>query len=132
MNFYILKGNETQGPFTFNQIKSLWKSGSVTTNSFYCREGDDKWCPILEIIKDLEDLKPEKSAKQRGIFIIIAILLGALGIHNFYAGYYSKGTKQLLITILGALIVIGPLVSFCWAIYDAVNTVNDSDGKIML
>ena len=31
---------------------------------------------------------------------ILGILIGALGIHNFYLGYTGKGIAQLLITVL--------------------------------
>src|SRR5436309_13790350 len=40
------------------------------------------------------------SVKSRGIFIILGLLLGLLGIHNFYAGYYVKGAMQLIITLV--------------------------------
>lgn len=35
--------------------------------------------------------------KSRGVFIILGLLLGCLGIHNFYAGYNVKGAVQLII-----------------------------------
>lgn len=38
-----------------------------------------------------------KSANLAGI---LGILLGSLGIHNFYLGYTKKGLAQLLITVL--------------------------------
>ena len=33
--------------------------------------------------------------------MILAFLLGTLGIHNFYLGYTNKGIAQLLLTLLG-------------------------------
>ena len=35
------------------------------------------------------------SVKSRGIFIILGVLLGLLGIHNFYAGYYHYACTGL-------------------------------------
>ena len=34
--------------------------------------------------------------KSRLAYILLAILLGTLGIHNFFAGYTGKGIAQLL------------------------------------
>src|SRR3972149_1246149 len=41
-----------------------------------------------------------RTVKSRGTFIILGVLLGLLGIHNFYAGYYGKGAVQLAITVV--------------------------------
>ena len=54
--------------------------------------------------------------KSKFIAGILAILLGSLGIHNFYLGYNSKGIKQLLLWVF----FLG-FVSFIWGIFDAVN-----------
>ena len=41
-------------------------------------------------------------AKQRIVYILLALLLGGLGIHNFYAGHTGRAVAQLLITIFVA------------------------------
>ncbi|MDK0685281.1 NINE protein [Clostridium perfringens] len=53
---------------------------------------------------------------------ISAILLGAIGIHNFYLGYKEKGFIQLSIFLV-AVFIFGPivLVNNIWSIVDAVN-----------
>ena len=56
-----------------------------------------------------------KGQKSRFVAGILAILLGSLGIHNFYLGYNSKGIKQLLLWVF----FLG-FVSFIWGIVDAV------------
>ena len=56
-----------------------------------------------------------KGQKSRFIAGILAILLGSLGIHNFYLGYNSKGIKQLLLWVF----FLG-FISFIWGIVDAV------------
>ena len=38
---------------------------------------------------------------------LLGILLGALGIHNFYLGYTGKAIAQLLIGLLGGLLTFG-------------------------
>jgi len=57
-----------------------------------------------------------KGQKSRFIAGILAILLGSMGIHNFYLGYNSKGIKQLLLWVF----FLG-FISFIWGIIDAVN-----------
>ena len=75
--------------------------------------------------------KPFKSAYVAGL---LAILLGTLGIHNFYLGEIGKGIGQLLLTLVGAwLCGMGPLAAFIWAIVEAVqlfsgNICYDGDG----
>ena len=48
--------------------------------------------------------------KNRGVFIILGLLFGMLGFHNFYAGYYVRGLIQLLITVLTGWLIIPLLV----------------------
>lgn len=48
-------------------------------------------------------------------FILLGFFLGALGIHNFYAGYSGRGIAQLLtVLLLGWLIVP---IFFIWVWY---------------
>ena len=42
----------------------------------------------------------EEDHKQKVTFTILGVLLGALGAHNFYAGYTKKGLMQLGLTVL--------------------------------
>ena len=65
--------------------------------------------------------------KQKMIAGLLAIFLGAYGVHNFYLGFKKKAITQLIIGVVGFLlsfIIIGiiPLaVVGVWAIIDAVN-----------
>ena len=46
---------------------------------------------------------PVRPARDRGLFIILALFLGGLmGVHNFYAGRYARGGWQLTVFILCA------------------------------
>lgn len=68
--------------------------------------------------------------KSRLAYILLGIFLGSLGIHNFYAGYTTRGVIQLLITVVscGTLSV----VSWIWAIIDIVTVTKDANGVDML
>lgn len=49
---------------------------------------------------------------------LLGILLGALGIHNFYLGYTGKGLAQLLITVLSCGYLA--IVSWVWGLVEGI------------
>lgn len=75
----------------------------------------------------------QKSDKNKLVAALLAFFLGGLGIHNFYLGYKGKAIAQLLLSLIGWIIVIGPLVAGIWALIDfvmiLVDKISDSDGK---
>lgn len=64
--------------------------------------------------------------KKRVVFVLLAVFLGAVGAHNFYAGYTKKAAIQLCITILTCS--IGGIVSWIWAVVEACTVDHDDDG----
>jgi TM2 domain-containing membrane protein YozV len=67
-----------------------------------------------------------RSQKSRSTYIVLGIFLGALGIHNFYAGYTGRAVGQLCLAVLtlGYL----ALVSWIWAIIEICLVTKDSTG----
>lgn len=63
--------------------------------------------------------------KSRVAYVLLAIFLGELGAHNFYAGYVVRGVIQLLITILSFGLLFW--VPWIWAIVELC--VVSEDGK---
>lgn len=57
----------------------------------------------------------QKSKIAAGLF---GILLGSLGIHNFYLGYTGKAVAQLLITVL--TLGIGSIVTGIWGLIEGI------------
>ena len=49
---------------------------------------------------------------------VLGILLGSLGIHNFYLGYTGKGLAQLLITVLTC--GYGACISWIWGLIEGI------------
>jgi len=72
-----------------------------------------------------------RAGKIRGYFIILGVLLGLFGVHNFYAGYYGKGALQLLITITWGMIYIGIIITGAWVLLDLLTVRHDADGDVM-
>ena len=58
MSFYILQKEETKGPFTIGQLRSLWSSGAITGDTLYCEEGYEQWLPLRGIVDQLESSSP--------------------------------------------------------------------------
>jgi len=69
--------------------------------------------------------EPDPEAKNRMTFIILGVLLGAFGAHNFYAGYIKKAVAQLCITVLS--VGFASPMAWVWAVID-ISTI-DSDEK---
>ncbi len=73
--------------------------------------------------------------KSRSTYIVLGIFLGALGIHNFYAGYTGKAVGQLCLSVLmlGMLSIVSwawvlLIVSWVWAIVEICIVDKDSTG----
>lgn len=70
------------------------------------------------------------------IAALLAFFLGSLGIHNFYLGYNTKGTWQLILTLVGWIIIVGPIISGIWALVEFVQiltgSINDANGNKLL
>lgn len=71
--------------------------------------------------------------KSKMVAGLLAIFLGAFGVHNFYLGYTNKAIVQLVCTIVGMILsclVIGAFVVFGMQIWAIVEGVMILTGKI--
>ena len=68
--------------------------------------------------------------KSRTAAAVLGILLGVIGIHNFYLGYTGKAVVQLLISILSGFTL--SVIPFVWGIVEGImllcKTIN-TDGR---
>jgi TM2 domain-containing membrane protein YozV len=62
---------------------------------------------------------------------ICGILLGALGIHKFVLGYTKEGVIMLLVTILGSIIVVGPMVMGIIGLIEGIMYLTKSDEEFV-
>ena len=73
-------------------------------------------------------------AKSKLVAGLLAIFLGSLGIHNFYLGNTKRAVIQLVITLVGSCIAVGPIVSGIWALIEGIQILCGkitTDGKGM-
>ena len=83
--------------------------------------------------KDLESTKrTNPNAKSKIVAGILGILLGSLGVHNFYLGYTGKAVAQLLITLLSCFTL--SFISGIWGLIEGImilcgNIDRDANGR---
>lgn len=66
--------------------------------------------------------------KSKVVAGLLAIFLGGLGVHKFYLGYTGAGVAMLLISIFGAVIIVGPiLMALCGLIEGIVYLVKSDE-----
>jgi len=69
---------------------------------------------------------PQGEAKSRTLYIVLAIVLGEFGIHNFYSGHTTYGIIKLVVTIFTSGILVW--AAWGWAIYEAITVKEDANG----
>ncbi len=105
-------------------------------------ENNVKFCPRCgEKVERKETTKEENiiannnQSKSKIAAGILGILLGSLGIHNFYLGYTNKAVAQLLLTLVGWIACgIGPVVAGIWGLVEGIQILTgsintDADGN---
>ncbi len=71
----------------------------------------------------------ETPAKQRIVYILLALFLGTLGVHNFYAGRTGVAVTQLLITLLLGWLVLPLAAVGIWVIVEMCTVTKDASGR---
>lgn len=145
IKYYVMVGDERRGPFTLQQLQGMWQSGAITMDTKYWIEGLDDWMPLSSILELIQPpLRAHQAqpyfaapgqlvrpAKNRGIYIILGLFLGCLGIHNFYAGYHGRGAAQLIITVVLGWFYVGLIVTAVWALIEICTVRHDGNGDRM-
>lgn len=67
---------------------------------------------------DKVDLSSRYGTKSRVATGLFGILLGGLGVHNFYLGFYGRGAAQLLLTVF-SLGLLSPLTGL-WGFIEGI------------
>ncbi len=61
---------------------------------------------------------PQTEGKSKVVAGLLAIFVGAFGVHNFYLGYTGKGIAQLLLTLLSCFVL--SFISGIWAFIEGI------------
>jgi hypothetical protein len=62
--FYLLLNEQQTGPYTLEQLRSMWASGAVTLNTLFWQEGMAEWKPLRNIVALLQPRTPEQAASE--------------------------------------------------------------------
>ena len=80
------------------------------------KEGADVCLNCGKAIKKIANTDP--NAKSKLVAGLLGIFLGTFGIHNFYLGYTSRATTQLLLTVLSCGILA--IISEVWGLIEGI------------
>lgn len=67
--------------------------------------------------------------KSRAAYVIVGLLLGTLGIHNFYAGHTARALVQLAITIATGWLILPWICVFIWNVVEVCTMDEDGQGR---
>lgn len=110
-----------------NEIKNIiWDTSDCIENEEYQTE---KPRLISKSISPKKNDNPQLSNRYRVIYILLALFLGCLGIHNFYAGYFTRGIIQLLLSLL--TLGMASTIVMIWALIEILTVKIDPSGKKM-
>lgn len=68
--------------------------------------------------------------RMRVVYVLLGFFFGALGLHNFYAGYNKRAIAQMMISLFsfGCL----AFLSWVWAIVEIITVSEDRDGRSLV
>lgn len=73
-----------------------------------------------------------KGAKNGFVYIALAFFLGAVGIHNFYDGYWKRGAVQFLLSLMAPYMMFTPLLfTSIWAMLELLFVNKGANGVLM-
>lgn len=143
VSHYLFLDGERKGPYTFEQVRHMWRSGAITRDTQHWMDGYEDWMPIEIITPDLEPL-PVKPAtpfvqtsgpmirRSKSTYVLLALFLGGFfGVHNFYAKRWGSGVLQLVITILVGWMILPLIPLALWIILECCLVTKDGDGNKM-
>ena len=101
-------------------LNNLKEKGIITQEEFEKKKAE---------ILNNQTTTPQGNTSQLA-YVLLAFFLGALGIHNFYAGRWKRGLVQLLLTLL--TFGIGTLITAPWSIINIFTIHTNAKGEEMI
>jgi TM2 domain-containing membrane protein YozV len=143
--FVAQPSGKSSGKSTSGSKSPESKSGDMPVRKPRKRRRDDDEYDDDDYDDDDYDPRPfrrrgrrYRNQKSRLVYILLALFLGTLGIHNFYIGRTGPAIAQLVITIVSIplmFVCVGFITIFIpwvWAIIDIVTIERDADDVPMV
>jgi TM2 domain-containing membrane protein YozV len=71
-----------------------------------------------------------KSDTSRILYVILALVFGGIGVHNFAAGKYLRGGMQLVMLLISPLTFFLILIPLgLWILFDIITVTTDGKGR---
>lgn len=145
--WYYQQGTNRMGPVDEATLKGMLASGTISIDTLVWTNGMTSWIPLqqthlangLPVPPPTVPVMPVATApaRDRVAYVLLAIFLGELGIHNFYAGYTNRAILQLV-----SCLVLIPIIGFItcgigfflyaglwiWNIIEACTVTKDAQG----
>lgn len=81
-----------------------------------------------QVVVQMGAQQPQKSSRSRVAYILLALFLGGLGIHNFYAGRTGAGVVQLLLTLFTSWLIFPLFIVGLWVLIEIFVVTTDGNG----
>jgi hypothetical protein len=65
MSYYLLLNSEQKGPYTIGQLRAMWRSGAVTSDTQYWEDGLTEWLPVSTLADQLDAPEPQSRPLQQ-------------------------------------------------------------------
>lgn|GEM_PF-628721 len=148
--YFILQDEQQFGPYSSDELRAYVADGSIRRQSMFWMDGEPEWKPISTLkgiftspppvpkkppalpaarVKVSQNV-PLESPCSRGIYITLGILVGSLGIHNFYAGRIKQGAWQGFLSLAFCWTFVAPIIVWLWAFMDIANVRTDGEGRL--
>lgn len=154
---YIIRINgEERGPVTFSDLEMYERVGEIDGRTQVRKSNAGHWrdWATEREMRQAERMQPQlssaliapaaRSDKSRGIYIILALLFGLYGFHDFYAGRILAGFALLITSCLfsgiglavalsgnGVGILLMLIFPIIWGLTEAFIVTKDGEGREM-
>lgn len=142
MDYFLHINGQQSGPFTISQLSLMLRTGQAASDTLYWADSLTEWLPLSTLSDELhrpdasrahvrQVALPVESHCSRGVYIILGIFLGLLGIHNFYAGRMKQAVWQLVLDVLLCWTLVVPVGIAIWVIVELCTVTADGKGRAM-
>lgn len=115
------------------KLKELLDVGAITQEEFNMKKAEILSQPIAPptqpVYSEHQTVGQAQSTGEKSKIAagLLAIFLGTLGIHKFYLGYTSAGVIMLLVSIIGAFLIVGPFIMAVIALIEGIIYLTKTD-----